>query len=279
MPDVASTQPAHLTDLFETGQEVPITYPGKPETAVWVERPNPDQHEECMRKARADRARRYHELMDPESDERLALVQDAEAMDKEALVEAILEKYTRNLERQALNDVLFSEEFGSDWGKEGEKWTAVLDGLQARFEEINVHNKALDAAKAEEGQIDIEADPEVVRLTTIQDQFQADVAARSADLVTDKKIEIALENIKALRKDLIQQRIELECDLQWFASFKYEQLYYAVRYPNDHTQLYFRRSSQIKSLPNVVQEQLMDGLNEVDLDVDALKNSLTPLPS
>jgi hypothetical protein len=82
-----------------------------------------------------------------------------------------------------------------------------------------------------------------------------------------------------LKKDLIKQRVDLECDLIWFATFKYEQLYRAVRYPEDHTSLYFKNSSQIKALPNLVQEQLMDGLNKVDIDAEALKNSLTPLPS
>lgn len=276
---VESGQQAHLSDLFSTGIPVIIAYPGKPETEVWMERPNPDQHEECMRISRAARARRYHELMDEDSDEKLALHQEAKAMLKPALVDAVLDKHMRAIERQALNDVMFSGDFGSDWGSEGEKWSSVLDALQTRFDEIDSHNKELEAADAEDGLLDIETDAEVERLSKVQEKFEKEVQARKKDLVKDKKVEIAIDTVPTLRKAIIAQRVDLECDMTWFATFKYEQLYRAVRYPLDHTKLYFRNVSQIKALPQQVQEVLMQGLQDVDVDVDALKNLRTPLPS
>lgn len=270
---------AHLSDLFSTGKEVIIAYPGKPETDTWVERPNPDQHEECMRISRSARARRYHELMDDGSDERLALEQEAKAMLKPALVEAVLDKHMRAIERQALNDVMFSGDFGSDWGSEGEKWSSVIDALQTRFDEIIDHNKEMEAADAQEGLIDIETDEEVERLSKVQEKFEKEVTERKDELVKDKKVEIAATTALQLRKDVMSQRIDLECDMTWFATFKYEQLYRAVRYPADHTKLYFRNVAQIKALPQQVQEVLMQGLQDVDVDTDALKNLRTPLPS
>ncbi len=272
-------QQPHLSDLFSTGKEVTVAYPGKPETLLWVERPNPDQHEECMRISRSARARRYYELMDDGSDERLALEQEAKAMLKPALVEAILDKHMRAIERKSLNEVLFSGDFGSDWGSEGEKWSSVIDALQTRFDEINSHNKELEAADAEEGLIDIATDEEVERLSQVQAKFEKEVNERKEELVKDKKVEIAVEKVPQLRKEVMKQRIDLECDMTWFATFKYEQLYRAVRYPDDHTKLYFRNVSQIKALPQQVQEVLLQGLQDVDVDVDALKNLRTPLPS
>lgn len=271
---------AHLSALFENGREVSIAYPGKPTTMVWIERPSPDQHEECLRRARADRARRYAELMADDSDERLALLQEVNKMDKEEVVDALMDKERRSLERQALNDVLFSEDHGSDWGSEGEKWSAILDALTARYREIDERNKELKAANAaEESLTKPDADEEIQRLSRIQENFETEVKARLEELVNDWKLQISVHVIEKLREDLVQQRIDLECDIAWFATFKFEQLYRAVRYTSDHTVLYFKNSNQIKALPRVVQEQLMEGLNEVDIDVEALKNSLTPLPS
>lgn len=270
----------HLSDLFENGKEHVIAYPGKPETKVWIERPSPDQHEECMKRARSDRARRYHELTDEKSDERLALTQEIWGLNKEGLVQALLEKERRVLERQALNDVLFSEDHGSDWGSEGEKYSSVLDAIASRFQEIEERNKELKAANAdEEALTKVDDDEEIQRLTVVQETFEAEVKERRDELLQDKKVEISALPIDKLREDLMQQRIDLECDVAWFATFKFEQLYRAVRYPEDHLMLYFKNAGQIKALPRIVQEQLMEGLNEVDIDVEALKNSLTPLPS
>lgn len=270
----------HLSELFENGTEVTVAYPGKPETKLWIERPSPDQHEECMKKARSDRARRYYELNDEKSDERLALLQEVNGMTKEEIVEALLERQRRFLDRQALNDVLFSEEYGSDWGKEGEKWSEVLDAISERYKEIDERNAELEAAKADEDALtNPDEDEELNRLSKIQEKFEEEVTERRADLLEDAKREIAVKNIELLREELIDHRTNLEADLTWFTTFKFEQLFRAVRYPSDHSVLYFKSASQIKALPRVVQEQLMDGLNQVDIDVEALKNSLTPLSS
>lgn len=277
MTDIGPHVEAHLADLFENGKEHTVVYPGKPETTVWIERPSPDQHEECLRKSRAARARRYHELMDEDSAERLALIQEVEAMNKEQVVDGLLEGESRNYERQALNDVLFSEDYGSDWGSEGEKWSEVLEALSERLTEIDEHNRELKAANAdEEALIRTEKDEEVLRLSEIQEMFEAEVKERRDELVKDRRNEIAISSVEKLREDLIEHRINLDCDMVWFTTFKFEQLYRAVRYRNDHTQLYFKSASQIRQLPRVVQEQLMDGLNEVDINLEALKNSLTP---
>jgi hypothetical protein len=280
MTDIGPVVEAHLADLFENGKEVLIVYPGKPETKVWIERPSPDQHQECLNNARATRARRFYELSEENSGERMAFVQETNALDKEELVEALLEKERRMLERQALNEVLFSEEFGSDWGNEGDKYSDLLGAISDRYAEINQRNNELKAANVDETNIvNPDDDEEIVRLSKIQETFEVEVKARRDELAADKRLEIAVHGIEKLREQMLEQRIALECDMVWFATFKFQQLFYATRYMADHSRLYFRNVSQIKGLPQLVQEQLMDGLNEVDIDVEALKNSLTPLLS
>ena len=274
-----TTTTPHLAELFTSGQETIIVFPGKPETKVWVERPNPDQHDECMKRARADRARRYHELMSEDSDERLAFLQEVDTMNKKALVDALMEREVRNLDQRALHDVLFSEEHGSDWGTEGQEWTSVLDALQQRIVEIEERNKELRAAEAVDGMIELKEDPDIIRLSEVQSRFEAEVKARRDELVEEARETIALEPIDKLSEDLIKQRVNLECDLIWFATFKYEQLFRAVRFIDSHETLYFKNVTQIKGLPRPVQDQLFDALNEIDINTDDIKNSLTPLPS
>lgn len=269
----------HLAELFGTGKEVPIIIEGKPEIRIWMQRPNAAEQEMAVKTARGKRAARYHELTAPDSAEHLAVVQDAEIMDKPALVQAMVEKDQRNYETQALNDVLFSTDYGSDWGKEGEQWTDVLDAVSIRLGEIDERNKELKAADVEEGIIDPQTDPDIVRLNAIQEKFEKETRARRDELIGEAKETIALKPIDKLREDLITHRIDLESDLEWFTVFKYEQLYYAVRYLENQDQYYFKSPNQIKGLPHHIQDLLFEEFQAIDMDVGELKNSLTPLLS
>jgi hypothetical protein len=269
----------HLAELFGTGKEVPIIIEGKPEIVVWMQRPDAAEQELAVKTARAKRATRYHELTASESPERLAVVQEAELMDKPALVQAMLEKDQRNYETQALNDVLFSTDYGSDWGKEGETWTDLLDAIQIRLKEIDERNKELQAADVEEGIIDPQTDPDIVRLSAVQEKFEGETRSRRDELLEEARETIALKPIDRLRQDLITHRIELESDLEWFTTFKYEQLYFSVRYLDNQDQYYFKSPNQIKGLPRPIQDLLFEEFQAIDMDVGELKNSLTPLLS
>jgi hypothetical protein len=266
----------HLAELFATGKEVLIAYPGKPEITVWMQRPDPAEHELAVKKARSKRAARFHELTAEDSDEHMALVQETDAMDKEELVQAMVEQTTRVVETQALNDVLFSKDYGSDWGKEGEKWTDVLDALSVRLGEIDDRNKELKAANVEEGIIDAKTDPELDRLNKVQEKFEDETRTRRDEILEEKRGEIALNPIDRLREDLLTHRVSLECDLEWFATFKYEQLYYAIRYVDNRDQYYFKSPNQIKGLPPPIQDLLFEEFQQIDMDVGDLKNLPTP---
>ncbi len=269
----------HLADLFGTGKEFKIIIKGKPEIKLWMQRPDAAEQELAVKHARAKRAVRYHELTDPESPEHLAIIQEAEVMDKPALVQAMLEKDTRNYETQALNDVLFHEDYGSDWGEEGATWTDLLAAISTRLGEIDERNKELRAADVEEGIIDPQTDPDIVRLNAVQEKFEKETRARKEELLAEGAETIALNPIDKLREDLIKHRIDLEADMEWFTTFKYEQMYYAVRYFEDQDQYYFKSTNQIKGLPHHIQDLLFEEFQAIDMDVGELKNSLTPLLS
>lgn len=269
----------HLAELFGTGKEVPIIIEGKPEIVIWMQRPDAAEQELAVKTARAKRATRYHELTAAESPEHLAVTQEAELMDKPALVQAMLEKDQRNFETQALNDVLFSTDYGSDWGKEGETWTDLLDAIQIRLKEIDERNTELKAADVEEGIIDPQTDPDIVRLSAVQEKFEVETRSRRDELLEEARETIALKPIDRLRQDLITHRIELESDLEWFTTFKYEQLYFSVRYLDNQDQYYFKSPNQIKGLPRPIQDLLFEEFQAIDMDVGELKNSLTPLLS
>lgn len=269
----------HLADLFGTGKEFSIIIEGKPEIKLWMQRPDAAEQELAVKAARAKRAVRYHELTEPDSPEHLAVFQEIEAMDKPALVQAMLEKDQRNYETQALNDVLFNTEYGSDWGKEGQTWTDLLDAISLRLGEIEERNKELRAADVEEGIIDPVTDPDIVRLNAVQEKFEKETRTRKEELFAEATETIALNPIDRLREDLIKHRIELEADLDWFTTFKYEQLYYAVRYFENQDQYYFKSPNQIKGLPHHIQDLIFSEFTAIDMDVGELKNSLTPLLS
>jgi hypothetical protein len=113
----------------------------------------------------------------------------------------------------------------------------------------------------------------------VQETFHKEVNERKEALLEEQRVEIAQKPIDRLREDLIEDRVTLECEMAWFSTYRFEQLFRAVRYPNDHEQYYFKNVTQIKGLPRVVQEQLFEAYDDVDLTASDLKNSLTPLPS
>lgn len=284
----------HLTELFSQGKAVSIIAVDKAgqelEIDLWVKKPDPAEHDECVKKARVYKARRLQELRDKDSDERLALEQEITAMDKEELIEAHMESKLRDLDRRAIQDVTFSEEtekgsgvtkYGKYWGPNGEQWIDLLEAISARLTEIRDHNTEVAASGVDsEGlEIDPMEDEELGRLNAVQEEFSEQVTERRDQLVEDVKRELAVKTRDRLIKELLEHRISLEVDSVWFTHFKYWQLLYAVRYQDDGHPQYFKSVEQIRALPKTIQDQLWRALDDVELDVTDLKNSLTPLNS
>lgn len=280
----------HLADLFSTGKIVTVVYPDFPEVEVWVTRPTTQQNQNAQKAARVIRARRYTELTDENSDEAKATELQVNEMTKDELVDALVAREQRNYQTQAYNEVLYAEpeqgigeeeertRYGRYWGPEGSQYLEILDAQIQRLEEIREHNIEQEAGGGTDI-INAVEDEEMVRLNKVTAEFDKQASARVEELVQDERSQVARKPIDKLRRELLSMLIDTECDMLWFETYKNQMLYYAVRYPDDHRQLYFQDVDQLLDLPQVIQMQLHRELDEIDAGAEQTKNLLTPLLS
>lgn len=273
---------AHLSDLFKVGKLAPIVYPGMDDVEIWVTRPNSPQQDLVKKKSRSAKARRQLELA-ADAEEGIAIRLEVNDMKKPDVVDSLLTRKVGEYRQQAFNEVLFSKDHGSDWGEEGDEYLSVISAIIERADEIESYNKELRAATPEgeeaAGLIDVFEDEELTKLNAIQEKFSEETTARSAELIEQERIELSSLTLSELRETLIKERIELECDVEWMVTRRYGMLFYACRYPDDHSKLYFKEVADIQALPQLVQEQLFTAYEDTELGVEDVKNSLTPLPS
>lgn len=262
----------HLRDLFLKGQEYEFKSPPATGLRVWVQRPSSIQQDLAARAARTKRTRRRAELLNKDSDERRALEMELADLDLDGMLNELLGLKSAEFQRQALNEVLYSEEYGSDWGKEGEKYMDLLDALIQRSDELT--------AQAGDGTPDFENDEEWKRLTGLQDQFQREVSERQVEIVDEARAEFAADKTLDEIRDLyIKRHVEADADGVWYMEYKHHMLYYSVRDLEEHSKLYFDSPAEVSDMPIEIQRELLDITEALSMEAEQLKNLLTPQPS
>lgn len=266
----AAPKPApHLRDLFLRGKEVTLTHPDAGGLVVWVQKPSSIQQEKAARAARAKRARRRAELLDAKTDERLSLVLEVDSLTLDEIADQFMALKRADLHRQAVNEIMFSPDYGSDWGKEGEKYIDLVDALIEKGKELS---ESQDGATQS-----FDEDPEWVRLNGLQNVFEREVTERAQELMDTAKEElIATKAVEDIRADYLKRHIDTEGELAWYIEYKTQMIYYATRYVDDHDRLYFASATEVLDMPVPVQSQLMDEYEALVQDAGDLKNSLTP---
>lgn len=271
-----STQ--HLTDLFRVGSEVTITVPQKDgdpiEVPIYMRKPTVGEQQQARERARAAQHRRKREFRDPESAAYMSLWEEIESFeDKDELLDAVVRFDEAKLRTQAYNDTLFAEDYGSDWGKEGEVLMAALDAVQKRWSEIERHNALLSDDDVESRILPGE-DEELQELRKDQARFESEVEERFQYLLKIEKQQYKGRTADALRKLLVKKSIDLEGDSFWLQEYRLVMLWNAARNAEDRKKRYFSSSDDVLELPQWVQTQLFDALDALDR-ADS-KNSASP---
>lgn len=265
----------HLRDLFIKGRELKIETGDEenPIIEVWIRKPSSTQRDYALRKARTKKARRRAELLSPNSAEHQTMLLEIQEMDIEEVIEELVRGRSSELRRQATNEVLFNPEIGSDWGKDGEKYFSLLD---ARLE---VQDQILREAEENQTTPDFESNEEYKRLASLEEQFQAEVAERETVLRDDYRAQVASEGTpEELRKKLFNKYVDAESEMVWFAEFRTNMIYQAVRRIDDHSKLYFESVEELLDMPLEIQTQLFNAYDQIEMAGD-IKNSPTPPPS
>jgi hypothetical protein len=280
---------AHLSDLFKTGQQVTFKgeHDGKEiEVSVYLRKPVSSQHEQAVSKARAAAARVKAKYRDKESDEYVSLIDELAPLDtKDLLIEQIMKFEDGTLRSQAYNEVLYDENFAAKdedgkmvWGEQGEEYIELLSAMTDRMAELQASNAKLAEEDADLA-IKFEDDDELMKMEESRAVFDGGVDVRIEALTNEKLKEFTPKRFVDLHKLLMKKLIDLDSTMIWHETYRKWMLFYTCKMPDDRTKRYFKDFDQIDLLPTHITQDLYDKLDQIDVDIDDVKNSLSLQPS
>jgi hypothetical protein len=285
---MAKTQ-AHLSDLFKTGALITFTgeQDGKEiEVSVYLRKPISSQHEQAVAKARGAAARVKTKYRDKESDEYVSLMDELDPLDtKDLMIDQMMHFEEGTLRSQGYNEVLYDDKFAAKdddgklvWGEGGEDYIELLAAMTDRMEEIQTHNTKLSTEDSDLS-ITYEDDEELSKMEAHRTTFDVAVDARVDILTTDKRKEFTPKRFTDIQKLLVKKLIDLESSLVWHEVYRKWMLFYTCKMPDDRAKRYFKDFDQIDMLPVHITQNLYDQLDQIDVDIDDVKNSLSLQPS
>lgn len=243
-----------LLDLFSPGREVTFD-DGEGAVTVWLQKINPAENEEAVRRAGAARARLRAGLNDHDSDEYLEMLDDISGYEREVLVNYL----TTEREIELRMSVEAELELGDDteWGKDGyarglvEAWA---NGLQDRY-------------------VENPDDPEVQHVLKEVQRYNDDVRSRiEADLAG---VRASYDDwpIEQLRDSVIEKFTESRLSAEWTKEYERCRIWKATRDPENHRQSYFEHRDEIDQLDDEIREGLLRAYRVMSVDLIEGKGS------
>lgn len=250
----------HLSDLYRTGKIVKLndSSGGEP-VEIWLEKLRAFQAGKALRAANAERAKKFVVLRDKGSEEYLAISADVWTKTKDQLVEEVASKDLAD-KYQAIEAELESE---PEWSEHD-----YIQGLKDAWAEGLSAQYALDSEDAEAKKVFGEFE-----------RFSVEAL---------KRFEVAKEDILAsyemfsedeLREKWVESKIESEANEQWFIEYKYQEILYSVRQPEDHVKMYFPNRAALDDLDRSILLTLIAEYNALNVDVSEGKDLQSTLPS
>lgn len=250
-----------LSDLYARGVHVRFSAegakkgpfdgpPSEEEVEVYVAPPSPLQREMALRDAQAVRSRAVlRAKRETDSEEHLTALAFISQMTPETLIEYVIQAEGDDREREAIRDVMGKDEWDD---------LASLQDAMRQYEE---------AGQPED-------DPEYVALLQRDTEFGQQVRERLAELEASAREIFQMAGREALEKKAMERRAELLSGQVFMRSYERHMLFYGVRDPEDHQELFFENVEELAQQPEFVQEELSNVLAEFISDGGQAKNSL-----
>lgn len=248
----------HLRDLVKIGEVVTIEV-GDVEVEIYMRKPGQVQQEDAAGKARAAQTRRKL-IYQEDSDERKSILDTVEGLGQDERAELLI-NMGESLHQRARNEVLYSEDYGSDWGEEGEHLIGYLDALDARLLFLE-----------EQGEEVPDHDQEVLNLRAEIDRFEREVHSRQKELEDIEKRRIAQLSEEEVVGQLTNGLITTESNLAWYQEYMDWMLYYACRDPENNAKSYFKNITEMRDMPEQIISQIRNRYENLSLDGGDLKN-------
>lgn len=244
-----------LSDLYVVGRDFEIvadTPDGKFEIPVYIQKLNPNEHDECMVAANAKRAvilslKKMHDL-EEKPREYMNIQNDLAdiSFERTTLVDymsltAVL-KY--KMRRQA--EVAATDEWSED-----NYYRGLVDAWNGGLEERLAAN---------------ENDPEAKRVSAELDRFNDQVE----ELVAAERTRIVASYFSKSTDELIREAtdrvIDDHSDAAWVNEFRANQIYYCTREAANHDERYFQSMKEVRSCDPRITLQLTDFIDSLDVD-------------
>lgn len=248
-----------LADLYVQGKELLVNDGAGEPVAVWINKLNDVDRDSIIRRANAAKARH---LMDSRNEDselyQGAWGQVSEFEDRSALVAVVISEEILRFRRRVEAELGEDEE---GWAKDGylkglvDSWFGDDDneGLMS----VHVNNPD---------------DPEVTRVLEELNRFSQEVTV---------KVTIEIDRLEREWDDVPDERLwnkaahrllERRADEAFAKEFERQQLFYAIREPDDRRTRYFGSIAEVDELPDKIRSQLMFAYNELAVDQQEAKD-------
>lgn len=248
-----------LSDLYVVGRPVTVGEDTPEPVEVWLQKINPVQNEDALRRANAARVRTRSQAKDTESEEYLdAVANIRDFATRETLIDLAIAEELR-LRRSRIEAECAAED---EWSTDD-----YLQGLVDAWEG-SPDNPGLKERWAEDHD-----DPEAARVKSEIDRFEEKVKG----LVDAERADLERDYENTPEEDILQKAVERVLEQRALTAFiiEYEnwQLYYSVRDPDKHADLYFLNIEEVRSLEDKTKEVLLAHYRELAVEQTEGKDS------
>jgi hypothetical protein len=247
-----------LADLYVRGTSFTLD-DGEGEVVVWLQKLNPVERSAALKAADAARSRVLSMKRSPDSEEYQQMASDVLRASKEALVSLLVAT-----ERARITPLAFAEVADlAEWKDDN-----YLSGLQDAWAE--------DLSKR------FEENPEDAEAKVAHDALE-----KYADAVEEKvddELSVFTDGIETMPDEeieemAIQQSLKTSGDVAWLSEFYRQEVFYAVRDPDNHKSKMFTTRSEVDDLQGEVFSALTDAIHALSVDPTEGKDSAETPPS
>lgn len=254
-----------LADLYITGRPCKVDDGTGDSVEVWLQKPSPIEHETCIRRANAARARTLIVRQDRQSEEWQSVYSDVEdAGDREWLISYLIAEEVHDARSSVEARLAAEEEWNKDDYLQGlyDAWEGTQDspGLKDDFARDPEHEEAKKVFEAMKAFTD---------LVNEEVEANAEVFKEVYEDVDDE----------TLRLKAVERWLEAKANSAWLRELSLTEIFYAVREPDDHNRRYFDRREDVDLLAPEVLGQLRAAYNALSVEPLEGKDSEVPVSS
>lgn len=247
-----------LSDLYVRGKELTLD-DGDGAVTVWLQKLNPIDHREAIRKADATRAKFITVCRDKDSEEYNQILNAVVGQERALMVTYLVATERLRLGPQKLSEVADEPA----WKDEN-----YLNGLQ------DIWAEELAAKWADDPE-----DPEAKRVRAELDRYNDEVDKElDSELITYREW-LESDTDEELQDKVIACQVKNVAEAAWVDTYYRWEMFFATREATDHKKRYFESIAEVNELDGGVFAEIAGAIREVTVDPSEGKDSAGTPPS